>query len=64
MACVSSFIIQDQKGFEDFTLVKEMRNLDEDSGLGERELLKLIYYHYTSKYKLGTIKTENDRFTI
>lgn len=50
-----------KKGFEDFTLVKEMRNLDEDSGLGERELLKLIYDHYTSKYKLGTIKVENQK---
>lgn len=46
---------------KDFTLVKEIRNLDEDSGLGERELLKLIYEHFMSKYKLGTIKNENQK---
>ena len=48
-----------KKGFEDFTLVKEMRNLDNDNGLGERELLKLIYNHYTNKYSLGTSKAAN-----
>lgn len=50
-----------KKGLEDFTLVKEMRNLDEDSGLGERELLKLVYEHFKSKYTLGTIKAENQK---
>lgn len=48
-----------KKGFEDFTLVKELRNLDNDNGLGERELLKLIYNHYANKYNLGTKKAAN-----
>lgn len=38
-----------------------MRNLDTDSGLGERELLNLIYDHFTSKYGLGTIKADNQK---
>lgn len=48
-----------KKGFEDFTLVKEMRNLDTDSGLGERELLKLVYDHMVEKYHLTTRMAEN-----
>ncbi|MDE5764047.1 MAG: DEAD/DEAH box helicase family protein [Ruminococcus sp.] len=48
-----------KSGLEDFTLTKEMRNLDTDSGLGERELLKLIYEHFMSKYKLGTVRVNN-----
>lgn len=47
--------------FNDFSLTKEMRNLDVDSGLGERELLKLIFEHFTKKYRLSTRKTENQK---
>ena len=50
-----------KSGFEDFSLVKEIRDLDFDSGLGERELLELIYEHYVKKYKLGTMKAENQK---
>lgn len=37
----------------DFTLTKQMRNLDTDTGIGERELLKRVYEHYKTKYSLG-----------
>lgn len=53
-----------KKGFEDFTLVKELRNLDNDNGLGERELLKLIYNHYANKYNLGTKKAANQEILV
>ncbi|MCM1166513.1 MAG: DEAD/DEAH box helicase family protein [Lachnospiraceae bacterium] len=42
-----------------FTLTKEMRNLDIDSGMGEREMLGKVYNHFKTKYKLGTRTTEN-----
>lgn len=43
----------------DFTLTKEMRNLDIDTGIGERELLRRIYDHLKKKYNLTTNKSEN-----
>lgn len=42
-----------------FTLTKELRNLDIDSGMGEREMLNKVYNHFKTKYKLGTKTTEN-----
>ena len=42
----------------DFTLTKEMRNLDIDTGIGERELLRRIYDHLKKKYNLGTNKSK------
>ncbi len=42
-----------------FTLTKELRNLDIDSGMGEREMLNKVYNHFKSKYKLGTRTVEN-----
>lgn len=42
-----------------FTLTKELRNLDIDSGMGEREMLNKVYDHFKAKYKLGTRTTEN-----
>lgn len=43
----------------DFTLTKEMRNLDIDTGIGERELLRRIYDHLKKKYNLTTNKSVN-----
>lgn len=42
-----------------FALTKELRNLDIDSGMGEREMLNKVYNHFKTKYKLGTKTTEN-----
>ena len=42
-----------------FTLTKEFRNLDTDTGIGERELLKSLYAYYREKYNLGTNKAVN-----
>lgn len=39
----------------DFTLTKEMRNLDIDTGIGERELLKRVYEHLKKKYDLVVV---------
>ncbi|HRR78408.1 MAG TPA: DEAD/DEAH box helicase family protein [Ruminococcus sp.] len=43
----------------DFTLTKELRNLDVDSGMGEREMLDKIYDHFREKYNLGTNAQQN-----
>ena len=43
----------------DFTLTKEMRNLDIDTGIGERELLRRVHEHLKKKYDLGTNKNVN-----
>lgn len=43
----------------DFTLTKEMRNLDVDSGVGEREMLRKVYDHFKKKYHLGTRTIDN-----
>ena len=43
----------------DFTLTKEMRNLDIDIGIGEREMLKKVYEHFREKYKLAGKTKEN-----
>lgn len=48
-----------KKEVRDFTLTKEMRNLDIDSGIGEREMLKKVYEHFKDKYHLGSKMTEN-----
>lgn len=42
-----------------FTLTKELRNLDVDSGMGEREMLNKVYNHFKTKYKLSSKTTEN-----
>lgn len=43
----------------DFTLTKEMRNLDIDIGIGEREMLKKVYEHFKEKYNLPGKTKEN-----
>lgn len=43
----------------DFTMTKELRNLDIDTGIGERELLKRVYEHLKKKYNLGKDKAVN-----
>lgn len=43
---------------EDFSLEKQMRDLD-SQGLGEREILKKIYDYFVDTYKLGNDKEEN-----
>ena len=43
---------------KDFTLTKELRNLDFD-GLGERETLEKVYAHFKKKYNLGNDKRVN-----
>lgn len=43
----------------DFSLTKEMRNLDIDSGVGEREMLQKVYEHFKTKYHLTSKTTEN-----
>ncbi len=43
----------------DFSLTKEMRNLDIDSGVGEREMLQKVYEHFKTKYHLTSRTTEN-----
>lgn len=43
----------------DFTLTKEMRNLDIDIGIGEREMLKKVYEHFKGKYRLSGKTKEN-----
>ena len=43
----------------DFSLTKELRNLDIDSGIGERELLKKVYEHFKEKYHLSSKMTDN-----
>ncbi len=43
----------------DFTLTKEMRNLDIDIGIGEREMLKKVYEHFKEKYRLSGKTKEN-----
>lgn len=47
----------------DFTLTKEMRNLDIDSGIGEREMLVKVYNFFKEKYHLTT-KTVGNRLTL
>ena len=47
-----------KKKCEDFSLEKQMRDLD-SQGLGEREILKKIYDHFKKKYKLGDDKEKN-----
>lgn len=49
-----------QKYIETDLFIKIMSLLT-DSGLGERELLKLIYDHFVSRYRLGTVKVENQK---
>lgn len=43
---------------KDFTLIKELRNLDFD-GLGERETLVKVYEFFKEKYHLGSDKSVN-----
>ena len=43
----------------DFSLTKEMRNLDIDSGVGEREMLQKVYEHFKTKYRLTSRTTDN-----
>ncbi|MCM1222456.1 MAG: DEAD/DEAH box helicase family protein, partial [Lachnospiraceae bacterium] len=43
----------------DFTLTKELRNLDIDTGIGEREMLKKVYEHFIKKYNLSGKTKEN-----
>lgn len=43
---------------KDFTLTKEMRDLDFD-GLGERETLEKVYAYFKEKYHLGSDKKVN-----
>ena len=43
----------------DFSLTKEMRNLDIDSGIGEREMLRKVYEHFKDKYHLGSKMSDN-----
>lgn len=43
---------------KDFTLVKELRDLDFD-GLGERETLEKVYEYFKKTYNLGTDKRVN-----
>ncbi len=43
----------------DFSLTKELRNLDIDSGIGEREMLKKVYEHFRDKYHLGSKMADN-----
>ncbi|WP_295088114.1 DEAD/DEAH box helicase family protein [Ruminococcus sp.] len=43
----------------DFSLTKEMRNLDIDSGIGEREMLRKVYEHFKDKYQLGSKMADN-----
>lgn len=43
----------------DFSLTKEMRNLDIDSGIGEREMLRKVYEHFKDKYHLGSKMADN-----
>lgn len=43
----------------DFTLTKELRNLDIDSGVGEREMLQKVYNHFKDKYSLDTKAMDN-----
>ncbi len=45
----------------DFSLTKEMRNLDVDSGLDEKELLKKIHKHFVDKYCITTRTVENQQ---
>lgn len=45
----------------DFSLTKEMRNLDVDSGLDEKELLKKIHKHFVDKYGITTRTVENQQ---
>lgn len=47
----------------DFTLTKEMRNLDIDSGIGEREMLVKVYNFFKEKYHLTT-KTVDNRLAL
>lgn len=42
-----------------FTLTKEMRNLDVDSGMSEREMIEKVYSHFKEKYHLGSKVQEN-----
>ncbi len=44
---------------KDFALTKEMRNLDIDSGIGEREMLRRVYDHLVAKYSLGPKIADN-----
>lgn len=43
----------------DFSLIKEMRNNDVDSNIGERELIRKVYDYLKEKYHLGTRMTDN-----
>lgn len=43
----------------DFSLTKEMRNLDIDRNIGEREMLRRVYDHFKEKYHLGTRMADN-----
>ena len=43
---------------KDFTITKEMRDLDFD-GLGERETLEKVYAYFKEKYNLGSDKKAN-----
>lgn len=43
----------------DFSLTKEMRNLDIDSNIGEKELLRKVYDHFKEKYRIGTRMNDN-----
>lgn len=45
--------------YKEFELTKEMRNLDIDQGIGEREMLDMVYKHLTEKYHLTTVKADN-----
>lgn len=46
--------------YKAFSLTKEMRNLDIDQGIGERELLDMVHKHFVDKYHLTTVKAENE----
>ena len=47
----------------DFSLTKEMRNLDIDSGIGEREMLVKVYDFFKDKYHLSS-KTADNRLAL
>ena len=45
----------------DFSLTKEMRNRDIDSGIDEKELLKKVHKHFVAKYGVTSRTVENQQ---